>query len=195
MTEHMFVWCRLNDTAWIDEFKLPKSLEPNFEKLWNRHPANYDSLKLYGKSVEIPRWQQTFGRSYTFSRMQHDPLPIPDELKELFDWANESDYGPFNQMFINWYQNGHHYIGPHHDDDKELVDNSPIMSISLGTNRKFRIRDSGKNIVRDISMSNGTVLVMCGTFNKDFTHEVPKIAGKKGEQLGQRINITFRRFK
>lgn len=30
---------------------------------------------------------------------------------------------------------------------------------------------------------------------REFTHEVPKIAGKKGEGAGRRINITLRAFK
>lgn len=41
-------------------------------------------------------------------------------------------------------------------------------------------------------MPHGTVLVMGGKFNTEFTHEVPKIGGKKGEETGKRINITFR---
>lgn len=44
-------------------------------------------------------------------------------------------------------------------------------------------------------MPDGTFLVMGGTFQKEFTHEVPKINGVKGENIGKRINITFRQFK
>lgn len=128
--------------------------------------------------------------------MKHAPLPIPKELQELYDWVRNSEYGPFNQMMINWYQHGQHFIRAHRDDEKPLVPNSPILSISIAATRTFRIRDySTKKIVKDILMPNGTVLVMGGKFNTQFTHEVPKIGGEKGKTIGRKINITFRRFK
>ena len=44
-------------------------------------------------------------------------------------------------------------------------------------------------------MKNQTYLIMCGDMQKKYTHEVPKVSGKKGEEMGRRINITFRKFK
>jgi hypothetical protein len=35
---------------------------------------------------------------------------------------------------------------------------------------------------------------MGGEMQKHFTHEVVKIAGKKGEDVGRRLNITFRKW-
>ena len=43
-------------------------------------------------------------------------------------------------------------------------------------------------------MPNNTVVVMGGEMQKYFKHEIPKITGKKGENFGRRINITFRQF-
>ena len=43
-------------------------------------------------------------------------------------------------------------------------------------------------------MPDRTVLVMGGRFQKEFKHEVPKIAGGRGQRIGRRINITFRQF-
>ena len=96
---------------------------------------------------------------------------------------------------INWYANGHHYIGPHSDDETQLVNDSQVLSLSLGAERIFRIREKkSKQVVQDISMPHGTVVVMGGMIQNQYTHEVPKINGKKGEDVGRRINITFRQF-
>ena len=104
----------------------------------------------------------------------------------------------FNQILINWYGNGAHYIGPHTDNEAQIVSASPIISITLneGTiERIFRIRSKiDKKIILDISMPDKTYLVMGGDMQKMFTHEVPKITGKK-DLVGKRINITFRQFK
>ena len=35
---------------------------------------------------------------------------------------------------------------------------------------------------------------MGGDFQKEFTHEIVKVSGKKGENVGKRINLTFRQF-
>jgi alkylated DNA repair dioxygenase AlkB len=195
MTELETIRLYLTDDSWFDEFALPEELEGVFGELWGIHPEEYGLIKIFGKVHRTPRWQQTYGRGYKFSGMEHKELPIPDIYKPIYDWAVKSEYGPFNQMLVNWYENGSHYIGKHRDDESELDPDSPILSISLGETRKFRIRDYKTNkIEQDVLMPNGTVLVMGGLFNTEFTHEVPKIGGLKGEQLGPRINITFRRF-
>jgi len=55
--------------------------------------------------------------------------------------------------------------------------------------RKFRIRDkSTKKIVLDYDHQPGTLLVMSGEFQKQFTHEIPIQKKIKDE----RISITFR---
>jgi len=182
--------------SWIDEFTLPEKLDNvDFKSLWDVHPKEYGLVKIYGKEIQTPRWQQTYGLDYKFSGVDHKALPIPEVFQPFYDWAINTDYGPFNQMLVNWYQDGSHYIGKHSDDERQLVKGAPILSVSLGATRKFRIRKKKTNkIFTDILMPDGTVLVMGGNFQKEFTHEVPKIGGKKGKKVGPRINITFRCF-
>jgi hypothetical protein len=79
---------QLNETAWIDKFLLPKKHDRNFDILWNIHPEKYALIRIGGRMIETPRWQQTYGRHYTFSGMAHDPLPIPKEFQHFFNWAN-----------------------------------------------------------------------------------------------------------
>jgi alkylated DNA repair dioxygenase AlkB len=186
----------LTQDSWLDDLKLPQTLTSYFNILWNMHPVEYGKVKIYGKVLNTPRWQQTYGHEYKFSGINHEALPIPEEFYPYMTWVNSLDYGEYNQMLVNWYENGLHYIGKHSDDENNMEKGSPIISISLGATRKFRLRKkSEKGIFKDISMTDGLVLVMGGAFQTELTHEVPKIIGEKGNNVGKRINITFRQFK
>jgi len=170
-----------------------------FEQLWALHPKEYGKVMMYGEKKKTPRYQQSYGRAYHFSGMNHEALPIPSIIQPYLDMANlqaqRLNHAPYSQVLVNWYENGHHYIGLHRDDEKSLVPDSTIFSLSLGATRKFRIREYGtKKIVKDIMLENGMVVIMGGRMQKDFTHEIVKIAGAKGESTGRRINITFRVF-
>jgi alkylated DNA repair dioxygenase AlkB len=187
----------LSDKSWVENVELPKHLNDEcvpFEDLWELHPEDFGHVKIFGKVVETPRWQQSYGRGYNFSGMYHDGLRIPKFIHSYMDWANSLGMGKFNQIFLNWYGSGHHYIGSHQDDETQLVNDSPIISISRGATRVFRLRHK-KLIIRDLLLKDGTVVVMGGKFQKEFHHEVPKIAGEKGNNVGRRINITLRQFK
>jgi len=187
--------------SWLDSCNIPTPLssEENFHKLWNLHPEEHASILIYGKEVKIPRWQRSYGRDYIFSGAVSKGYPIADELIPYLDWVNSLGYGNFNEILINWYNNGENYIGSHSDDEKQIISNSPIVTITLclpGEPRKFRIRKkSDKSILKDVSTTNGLVLVMGGSFQKDFKHEIVKMTGLAAQKAGSRISITFRQFK
>lgn len=197
----------LDGKSWVDVFELPQNLLPTqtqFNKLYNLHPEDKGIVKIFGKEIEVPRWQQPYGKNYKFSGIEHEALPIPVILKKYLDYANEFNYkdnydNDFNMMLLNWYENGSHYIGYHSDDEKEMEINdnneSVVFSISLGQDRDFYLKNKKTNVVTKIPMKNGTVLVMGGKTQKTHKHSVPKISGAKGQELGRRINITMRIFK
>ena len=192
---------QLSKRSWIETHSLPPNYrlsDSEFTKLWNNHPKEKGRVKIWGKYVETPRWHASYGYDYIFSgqKLGDYGRKIPSYIKKLLKFTNNNEDIPYNQVLINWYENGHHYIGRHSDDETQLISGSSIFSLSIGAERKFRIRDKKtKKIVKDIILKNGQVVVMCGDMQKEFTHEIVKIAGKKGENVGQRINITFRKFK
>lgn len=188
---------QLGENSWIEQGIISPDIHYNFNTLWNLHPKEYGQVRIAGKYVNTPRWQQSYCKPYWFSGMHHDALPLPDEFKPFLLWANTLfDDWAFNQVLINHYSDGRHYIGAHTDNEQQIVPNSPIVSISLGQTRLFRVRTKNtKEIVLDLEMLNKTYLAMCGRIQKEFTHEVPKVQGKKGSDMGKRINITFRVFR
>jgi alkylated DNA repair dioxygenase AlkB len=181
----------LDDSSWLVTDQIPKDLfQDNFDILWSLHPEEYGTVKIYGKLINTPRWQQCYMRDYTFSGLTHKALPLPAEFQPYLEFANSLGHGVFNIALVNYYGHGGHYIGKHSDNEPEIVQNSPIVTISLGATRKFRIRDKTNNTkVCDLELKHGTCLVMGGEMQKRYFHEVPKVA-----KSDRRISITFRQM-
>lgn len=186
----------ITENTWLDCGSLPEDIELDFDSLWKLHPDEKGKVKIYGKIIETPRWQESYIQPYYFSGMNCGGGELPDILRPLLDWINNLGYGEFNQVMLNWYKNGNNYIGSHSDDESQLKKDSSIISISLGQERIFRIRDKkDKTILFDIDLPDRELLIMGGKFQKELLHEIVKVNGKKGQKMSPRINITFRQFK
>jgi alkylated DNA repair dioxygenase AlkB len=186
--------------AWFEMGKLPDELSSvDFDVLWNLHPEEHGIIKIMGNEIPVPRWQQTYIKDYYFTGVQHKALKLPSEFKPFYKWAKKlcpDDNVRYNQALINWYKDGSHYIGAHSDDERLLVKNSNILSISLGETRIFRIRNKQtKEIIKNIPLKHGTYIIMGGTMQSRYTHEIVKVTGDKALKMKPRINITFRIFK
>ena len=131
---------------------------------------------------------------------------MPAILSPFLDWARIAVDPGLNGLLLNWYaatgysigagriSGGGDYIGPHRDSRNGLILESPIVTISLGGTRAFRLRkfDDRKRAF-DIPVSNGTVIVLPFATNLAYTHEVPRPRSSHGE-TGRRISITLRAF-
>ena len=186
--------------CWLEQGRLPADLAlPSLQVLWDLRPEERGRVHLYGREHATPRWFQSYQRAYHFSGLAHPALPLPDLLQSLKTWADGLGFGVFDQVLVNWYANGHDCIHRHADSERQLRPNSPIVSVSLGATRIFRIRrkHGGRGIpaiVKDVQAVDHSYLIMGGAFQSHYTHEVPKIAGRKGESVGRRVNVTFRQF-
>ena len=198
---------KLPSNSWIYQLDpIPSEIklgEKEFGEVWNLHPVEFATVNVYGEK-KTPRWQQAFGRDYSFSKTDHKASPLTHPyLLRLMDWSSAhcreklSFDATYNSCLINWYEDGNHYIGPHSDGETDLVPNSPIYSFSFGQERTFRVtkRENQKFDFEtlDIEMKNNSLLVMGGEMQKHFKHAVPKRSANKCP--GRRINVTFRQFK
>ncbi|GAI96844.1 unnamed protein product, partial [marine sediment metagenome] len=117
--------------SWLDECNLPENLcdHESFQKIWNMHPEEQGKILMYGKLIPIPRWQRSYGKDYKFSGVVSKGYPITEELLPYLNFVNKLGYGEFNEILLNWYENGDNYIGPHSDDESQLIPGSPIVTV------------------------------------------------------------------
>ena len=176
---------------------LPASLIPGpvgLEQLWALHPAEYDEIMIHGRRVKTPRWQQAYGQDYHYSGQVNKAQPIPPEFEPFFQWTRTHIDERINGLLVNWYDgNLGHYIGPHRDNRKQLLAGSPIVTISLGEERVFRLRPWPARLKEkpiDFPARNGAVFVIPWETNQAFTHEVPSSKRRRG----RRISVTLRAF-
>jgi alkylated DNA repair dioxygenase AlkB len=162
-----------------------------FEALWALHPEEYHEIRMPGGPVKTPRWQQAYGADYHYTGRTNKALPVPQSLEPLFSWTKEAIDPRLNGILLNWYDGRHaHYIGKHRDSTKEMVEGAPIVTVSLGEERVFRLRPWKGEGYQDFPAPDGTVFVMPYETNLRWTHEVPHFERYRG----RRISVTIRAF-
>lgn len=178
--------------VWLD--MLPAELRwsaAQFDEQWSRHPTHFHQVRIFGRPVPVPRWSENYGQDYRYSGTLHRAQPVPEALVPLLAWSKAEVDARLNGLLVNWYDGAlGHKIGPHRDDEKELIAGAPIVTISFGERRTFRLRRWQGKDVRDIEVTDGSVLVLPHDTNIAFTHEVP--ASKR--LVGRRISVTMRAF-
>jgi alkylated DNA repair dioxygenase AlkB len=173
---------------------LPGDLLPGskqFDVLWALHPPAPPLILIHGREVPAPRFQQAFGHDYRFSGRVSEALPVRPELEPFLTWARRAIDPGLNGLLVNWYEPGlGHYIGAHRDKTKGLIVGAPIVTISLGGARDFRLRPWKGKGFRGFPATDGSVFVLPYDSNAAWTHEVPHAA----RHTGRRISVTLRAF-
>jgi alkylated DNA repair dioxygenase AlkB len=162
-----------------------------FDRLWAIHPPDFHEIKMHGKLVKTPRWQQAYGADYHYTGTTNRGLPIPDLLAAHHAWVRAQIDERMNGLLLNWYDAEHkQYIGKHRDSIANMVAGAPIVTISFGAERTFRLRPWRQEGIRDFAATDGSVFVMPWETNRAWTHEVPHSA----KSAGRRISLTLRAF-
>jgi len=109
----------------------------------------------------------------------------------------------FNFVLINRYKDGEDHIGEHRDDEKDLVANAPIASLSFGQHRDFIFRHAqARNKATrghlqpelsplSIVLEHGSLLIFNPPTNQHWFHSLPV----RKRASNPRINLTFRHMK
>ncbi len=187
----------LGDGCLLYVGRVPPTLswdEATFKAVWALHPAARPVIKMLGRHVAVPRWYQAYGADYYFSRQTSEALPVPDLLAPLLAWASAAIDPRMNGLLLNWYDGRFgHYIGPHNDNEKQLAEGAPIVTVSFGETRVFRLSrkgPGGRTLTRDFAAVPGTVFILPRETNGEWKHAVPR----KASYLGRRISVTVRAF-
>ena len=195
-TSKQFTFHSLSDGLTFGVGELPAELRftPGmFETLWQLQPVDSPTIRLHGRLVKIPRKQQAYGKDYHFSGQTSVALALPDLLTPILAWVRNHIDNRLNGLLVNWYDGRlGHYIGKHRDSRVNIVHRAPIITISFGEERAFRLapwRQRDRAAV-DFSARDGTVFIMPYETNLAWTHSVPASRLRSG----RRISVTFRAF-
>jgi hypothetical protein len=170
-----------------EAFLTPELADRCFENLrdncqWEQKPGIFGHMQ--------PRLIASYGNAgitYKYSGVENVALPWTATLLEIKKKI-EAVQGEYNYCLLNRYRSGSDSMGWHADNEPEM--GNVIGSLSLGATRKFRIRHNVTRETKTFLAGHGTLIIMAGTMQQFWQHEVPKTKQK----VGERINLTFRKI-
>jgi alkylated DNA repair dioxygenase AlkB len=154
-----------------------------------------EQIQTDDASIPLPRltaWYGGPGRTYTYSKITMQPEPWNAPLLEIKGRIEEVSPATFNSVLLNLYRDGRDGVGWHSDDEPELGVEPVIGSVSFGATRSFVLRHKTqrKLLPVEIELTHGSYLLMQGTTQRFWRHQVPKTT----DPVEPRINLTFRRI-
>lgn len=180
----------LSEKSFILFGTLPETVIVNFNDIYNNlKPETRDVYTTLGIKYNVPRYQKAYLNDWSYPGINLKGDIIPIELIDIFNYANNLPKDllgideNFNQVLVNFYDDGTQYIAPHSDYGMKIV-----FSSSFGEERVFRIINK-KTLtpVKDIITKDRTFMIMCGDTQKEFLHTILQDTSQN-----KRLNITFR---
>lgn len=177
-------------SQWLDR----DAADALFGELRESVPWEVHRIRIFGREVDSPRlscWIGDADASYVYSRTRFEPHPWTPALADLRDRVSVACGARFNSVLANLYRDGRDSMGWHSDDEPELGAQPVIASLSLGAERRFRLKPRGagsRDDVVGITLGHGSLLRMAGDTQGRYVHDLPKTS----VSVGVRINLTFR---
>lgn len=152
-----------------------------------------DKIKIFGRLIDQPRLTAFYGdtdKEYSYSGIVMKPIEWNEDLLFIKNRVEGIAKINFTSVLLNYYRDGKDSMGWHSDDEKELGQNPVIGSVSFGESRVFQMRHKFRKEIKkvDIPLTNGSFLLMKGTTQHFWQHQIPKTK----RELRSRINLTFR---
>jgi len=152
-----------------------------------------EKVVMFGKEIITKRKVAFYSDPYIAYRYAsvtkigapwREPLII---LKNIVEFFTKEKY---NACLLNLYHNGEEAMGWHSDNEKEMMANSPIASLSIGASRKFSFKHKVTKETISLQLGNGSLLEMKGETQAHWWHAL-----SKSKRITEpRINLTFRQM-
>ena len=173
--------------------------KPTADLMYNELEKNIlwqqDDIRVFGKIHPQPRLTALYGNeglSYSYSNIKMQPHPWNLLLQKIKSEVEKVAETTFSTVLLNKYRDGKDSNGWHADNEKELGLNPIIASVSFGAERVFQLKHNfDKDQKQSIILQHGSLLLMKGTTQHFWKHQIPKTA----KPIGPRINLTFRLIK
>ena len=172
-----------------------KEADAIFTQLVKHIPWQQDDIQVFGKIHPQPRLTALFGnkgKPYSYSNIKMQPYPWTLLLQKIKSYVESVSDTNFTTVLLNQYRDGKDSNGWHADNEKELGSNPVIASVSFGAERIFQLKhNSISGLKQNIILEHGSLLLMKGTTQHFWKHQIPKTS----KPIGPRINLTFRVIK
>jgi len=182
------------ELTFIPDFFNALESKKYFQELIDTIAWKQDEIKMFGKLLPIPRLQAWYGdlkKSYTYSGIKMTPNNWTKTLLEIKYRIESVCSESFSSVLLNRYRDGRDSMGWHADDEKELGQNPVIASVNFGATLSFQLRRKDNHQEKQIiELESGSLLIMQGSTQHFWQHQIPKTA----KPVGERINLTFRRI-
>ncbi len=164
-----------------------------WEELLHKIEWANEKVVMFGKEITTKRKVAFYADEsieYTYSNKTKKGLPWTTSLLSIRELVSKHTHQSYNACLLNLYHDGEEGMGWHSDDEREIVPNSSIASLSIGAERKFSFKHKATKETQSLLLQNGSLLEMAGSLQQNWWHALPK--SKKVN--GPRINLTFRQM-
>jgi alkylated DNA repair dioxygenase AlkB len=180
------------DVSFYPSFFLLAEADRLLQELLRTTAWRQESIKLYGKPIDVPRltaWYGEEGTGYTYSGIVNEPQPWTPALREVKRAVEAPTGVTFNSVLLNRYRSGKDSVAWHSDDEKEFGENPVIASVSFGGTRTFQLKHKKRNDLKaSVELTHGSLLIMRGATQHNWLHQIPKTS----KAVPERVNLTFR---
>lgn len=180
------------DVEYIPDFFDTLKADDLFKALQETIDWQHDEIIVFGKKHKQPRLTALYGNNgkvYAYSSIRMQPKKWNSLLIFIKESVEAQLQVKFTTVLLNYYRNGNDSIGWHADDEKELGANPIIASVSFGAKRVFQMQHNTlKEQKLKIELEHGSLLIMKGSTQHFWKHQLPKTT----KSIGARINLTFR---
>ena len=155
-----------------------------------------DSINFTHKFHSSNRFAVLFGKNeYRYGNVRHYPKPlncnaivyqIYNKVCDLFPYLE------FNSALVNYYPDSHAVIELHADDEPDILDNTFILTLSLGGNRTLKFAHKHtRNIICSVYLEAGDFILFSKFSQYNFLHGILNEDNARFSPES-RISITFR---
>lgn len=178
------------DLMLVDDFIEKEESDYYYTTFLNQTQWREYEMEIFDKTVTAPRMIAWYEDKDNAGANQEAPDWTP-ELLAIRKRVEEETGLEFNAVLLNLYRNGKDSVAWHSDHTDKSGPNPIIASVSFGETRMFRLRHKSRKDIQqvEIPLHHGSFLLMAGTTNSFWQHQVPKTA----KNILPRINLTFRR--
>ncbi len=173
----------------IDNFFTKQESDFYYRELLEGTDWSEYEMEIFDKTVTVPRLVSWHEEDNKQDGLDNIPKWNPHLLDIRKRVENETALR-FNAVLLNLYRNGKDGVAWHSDRTHRSGKDPIIASVSFGETRMFSLRHKFRKEQPqvDIPLYHGSFLLMAGTTNSFWQHQVPKTA----KNILPRINLTFR---